>query len=157
MIKQEMADVFSIFHDGAIESHVGDKSCLKLKIDCTYLAELINPSYTCFYVELNNIKEIKLDTYSKENTDNNPEELPNILCDIDDIFEEEIDIYDANVEGNYVQVNCWIYSDKAKYVANSLKFDCDNLSIFDENNKPITFAELCQIGEKYWSSFGNKS
>ncbi|WP_291723122.1 hypothetical protein [Bernardetia sp.] len=58
--KQEMADTFSVLHDGTIESYEQKNNSIILKISCIYLAEHINLAFEYFYVELQEVSSLSL-------------------------------------------------------------------------------------------------
>ena len=95
--QQDIEDIFSILHDGTIESYIGNKNKLTLKISCVYLAEQINKSFEYFYVELTEIDILELFTWRSL-----MEEEQQTLINLKDIFKFELEIIDANIEDNIV-------------------------------------------------------
>lgn len=89
---QDISDIFSIFHDGSIESYSGDYQLLTLKVGCLYLAELIDPTFEYFYLELAEIEVLEFDSWTS------PPERPNILkTELADIFQSDLEIMEGEV------------------------------------------------------------
>lgn len=153
---QELADIFTIFHDGVIEDFQIDENNLYLTIGCVYLAELVNPSFESFILKLINIDKLELNSYSYITDHSNTEDYPIIISDIETIFEVEIDIFNAKSDNEFVKVNIWIVNDKSRFVANQLNIKCENYSLYNEENKPFSINRLYKISENYWTKFEEK-
>jgi len=150
--KQDMADVFSIFHDGSIEEYKVEKESIFLKIYCQYLAKNINPFYEFFWVKLNQLNSISLLPWLK----NSQEEL--FWTNIDLIFEKELEILNAKITlEDTIQVFCdcsnIFEENEVNYVGATLEFDCYSILIFDENKQEINLDYLKKIAAKYWKEF----
>jgi len=150
--KQDMADVFSVFHDGMIEEHKIEDDNLILKIYCQYLAKDINSSYEFFWVKLNQLKSINLLPWLK----NSQEEL--LWTNIDLIFKKELEILNAKITSeDTIQVFCdcsdIFEENEVSYVGATLEFGCYSISIFDENKQEISLDYLKEIATKYWKEF----
>jgi hypothetical protein len=83
---EDLADTFSIFHDGCIEDWSGDHQLVRLKIGCQYLAELIDPAYDAFFLDLRGITRLELDPWWKD------PERKTLLTDLQTIFNEGLQI-----------------------------------------------------------------
>ena len=152
--QQEIVDIFSIFHDGTIESWSGNEKKLTLKINCQFLAERINPEYVYFYVDIIDITAIELDTYI-DNAEKVVVESPIVIKEIDKIFSEEIDIFYAKTENQYVEINCWQVNEKLGYVANRLRINCSSVDVFNQSREWITISDFVKIGDDYWNNVAN--
>ncbi|MDQ3108895.1 MAG: hypothetical protein M3R17_03280 [Bacteroidota bacterium] len=56
---EDIADLFSMFHDGGIEEMIADENGHNLKIGLTYLAERIKPEYHFFYLRLISVEKFE--------------------------------------------------------------------------------------------------
>lgn len=149
--KQDMEDVFSIFHDGVVEEYEIERENLTLKVYCQYLAELINPSYDFFLVQLNQLKSISLMPWKKDSQ----EEI--FWTNTELIFQKGLEILSAKITSeDKIQVFCDYgdrLDDNAIYAGGTLEFDCNSIRIFDEEKKEISLNFLKEIATKYWGKF----
>ncbi|AFM03380.1 hypothetical protein Fleli_0926 [Bernardetia litoralis DSM 6794] len=149
--KQDMADIFSVLHDGMIEDHKIEDDNLILKIYCQYLAKNINSSYEYFWIELQNINSISLMPWLKDTK----EEV--FWKDIELIFQKGLEILNTKITSeDTIQVICDCYdrfNEDAIYVGGILEFDCNSIRIFDEAKNEINLGFLKEIATKYWDKF----
>ena len=149
--KQDMADVFSVLHDGMIEEHKIEDGNLILELYCQYLAKNINPSYEFFLVKLNQLKSISLMPWLKDSQ----EEI--FWKDTELIFQKGLEILNAEViSENIIRVFCdcnYEFDSSLNYVGGTLEFDCHSIRIFDEEKKEISLDFLKEIAIKYWEEF----
>lgn len=143
--------IFATFHDGTIESWNGNFDKLSLKISCSYLAEILDTDFEYFYFELKNVKKLELYTYSYINKDKNDELI--IVYELKEIFSNDIDVYYAKIEENYVNINCWLINEQKNYVANKLLLNCESIKILNHNKIEITYNKLFEISDYYWAKF----
>jgi hypothetical protein len=149
-VLDDIEDIFSIFHDGVIESYNGNVKVLTLTVNCQYLAELINPTFTKFYIRLENISMLNFTTWP------NPLYLPVLtLTDLKDIFESDLEILSVDIESNdFVNIACNQHDMAFDYCGGNLKLSCDKIEIFDEEFRRLTIDELDVICKYYWNKFG---
>jgi len=130
---QDMCDIFSIFHDGAIESWEGNKDLLVLTIECHYLAERIDKTFNRFFVELKNIDFIEFEPWP------NPIDLPvTIKTDLDDIFKAALEILYANVKDEKVVVDCNQHGVSFDYHGGNLTISCEKIQTYDQKRNSLT-------------------
>ncbi|WP_375559601.1 hypothetical protein ACE193_17955 [Bernardetia sp. OM2101] len=149
--KQDMADVFSVLHDGMIEEYKIEDDNLVLKIYCQYLAKDINISHEYFSIKLNQLKSISLMPWLK----NSQEEI--FWKDTELIFQKGLEILNAEViSENIIRVVCdcnYEFDSSLNYVGGTLEFDCNSIRIFDEAKNEISLDYLKEIATKYWNKF----
>lgn len=115
-VLQDVSDIFSIFHDGTIYAWTGDTQLLTLIIDCQFLAECIDKSYTKFYVELTQVDELSLSTWP------NPFDLPvQIFTDPSLVFKAELEILSADIMEEKVVVACSQHNLAFEYCGGNLQ------------------------------------
>ena len=148
---EEVRDIFSILHDGTISSWNGDATSLMLTVECQYLAELIDPSFDRFYVELDEIKELSLLTWP------NPADLlEQKLKLLQDIFAAELEILSAEIEEGRTVVVCNQHDTKFDYCGGSLVIDCVTVKIYDQSETVLTVERLNEICKSYWSRWSDE-
>lgn len=138
----ELASLFTILHDGTIESFTGNTKKLNLKISCQYLAELINPSFEYFYIQLIEIDFIELQTFKNISNFENFEKTAVVLTAPSDIFNEEIDLYRAETNNGHVEINCWQVNIGLNYIANCLRLNCERFTVQDHDHNLINIELL---------------
>lgn len=149
--QQNIIDIFSILHDGTIESWTGDKNKLVLKVSCFYLAELIDKDFEYFYIEITEILKIELDTWI------NPiEKGPQIFTEISDIFKAELEILSADKVDNEIVITCNQPFRDMNYSGGNLTLNCKSIKVFDQNINELTIEKFGEICKQYWDNFGKK-
>jgi len=147
-IAEKVADVFNILHDGSIEEWWFDKDVLTLKISCQYLAEIINPTFNFFNVELIGITTVELEPWWDDVT------LNEIITSHEDVFKGELEILSAKVLDDNVQVICNQWSKSLAYSGGNLLISCKQIEVYDEAKGSLSLSGLNDICNSYWGSFG---
>ncbi len=143
---QDIADVFSIFHDGEIAAWKGNEQLLTLTMDYPYLAEMINPDFEIFYIELYDIEKLDLLTWS------NPSDSPQlILKDYKKVFQLPLEIGYADIENDSITVSCYQRDSKYDYYGGNLHLACKQIKIYDHEKNELTVDELNEFCKKYWA------
>lgn len=142
-----ISDIFSIFHDGGIESWSGDKEKLILKISCLYIAETINKDFEFFYIELTSVEKLEMECWRL------PEEQPLILTTQEAIFSGDIEISSGEVEGDDAIVYVYQHNDELGYEGGTLRIKAESVKIFQHDMREVTVEFLNKIRNEYWDSF----
>lgn len=149
--QQDIQDVFSILHDGWIETWSGNRNKLVLIIGCTYLAELIDKSFEYFYVELFDIRKIEFFAWM------NPISLEQkIFTELSEIFQAELEILSSDKKDDDVVVVCNQHDTKFDYCGGNLTLNCQNIKVFDQSKRQLSIEEFDEICKKYWNHFGQE-
>lgn len=149
---ENIRDLFSLLHDGAICEWQGDINVLTLKIDCEYLAERIDKSFQFFYVNLIQIEQLQFATWP------NPFDLPTlVLTDLGDIFKPKLEILSARIKDAAVEVECFQGDRSFDYCGGYLLLDCHNIKIYNHDRNEMTIEQLDDICKSYWEEFTTKS
>ena len=147
---EAVRDIFSILHDGTISSWNGDATSLTLTVECQYLAELIDPSFDQFYVELGEVKELFLLTWP------NPAYLPEQkLAQLRDIFAAELEILSAEIDDDRTVVVCNQHDTKFDYCGGNLVIDCATVKIYDQSKTVLRAERLNEICKSYWDRWSD--
>jgi hypothetical protein len=146
-VQQDIQDIFSILHDGTIESWTGNKQKLVLKVRCPYLAKRIDKSFEYFYIEIRDIEKIELFAWM------NPRDSEQkIFTELSDIFKAELEILAADKEENNVVVVCNQHDTNYEYCGGNLTLICNEIKVFDQNNCYITIEKFDEICNQYWNN-----
>lgn len=133
-----------MLHDGSIRDWSGDRHCLTLQVDCQYLAELIDPSFESFFVELAQIETLHFDAWA---------EPTRTMTDLDGIFQNDLEILSAASKENRVEITCSCW--EPGFRGGTLFLSARSINIFDQQRRELTTAELAGICKKYWDKFGS--
>lgn len=147
---QDIADIFSGFHDGVITAYEGNYEKLLLTVECSYLAERINPDYERFYVEGLNLRKIELHTWRPDN------HSEKILFDLKKIFQTELEISRATVIDDDVLVHCYVDDIDYDYSGGALCLNCSDVKIYDQGHTLLTADFFNEIVGGYWDSIRNR-
>jgi hypothetical protein len=147
---EDMARIFSIFHDGLVESWSLDGNDLKLAIDILYLAERIDPGYRTFYVTIFDVSHLEFKRWM-----NNQSPAPR-LYDIHEIIQAQLEILEARIVGQGIEVNCNQSAPEFDYCGGSLFFRARGVKIFDQKMTAVLLEELDHVQETYWTEWKAK-
>ena len=148
----DIAEVFSLLHDGTVIKWAGDKDLLTLKISCLYLAERIKPTYEYFYLDLHKINKLEFNPWTA------PSDIPNIIKqEPGEIFETELEVLYAEVKDDSVKVSFNQADPKYDYCGGNLYVNCDAIKLFDHEHKELAIGQLNQICNEYWDDWKIKN
>ena len=142
-------DVFSIFHDGIINSFTGDESSLLLEVECHYLAKRIDNSFNNFYIELKEINKLYLQTWP------NPFDQPvKVLKKATDIFRAKLEILSVDLKDGNAVIDCNQHNLDFDYCGGYLTLACNSTKVYDQNKNELTIDYLNSICKEYWNECG---
>jgi hypothetical protein len=101
-----IAKLFSIFHDGVIVDASPQGEDLRLTVRLSYLAERVQPGFTTFTLLLRQLEELSFSTWPKESS-----VPPETLRDVHTFFSPPLDILSAEPSNCHVQVESTVYAD----------------------------------------------
>ncbi|HEY8402241.1 MAG TPA: hypothetical protein VIK89_13325 [Cytophagaceae bacterium] len=132
--------ILDVFHEGVIEElHLENKD-LNFKIECKYLAEIINENYTWFYGVLKNVRRFCFQPWDDED---------NVITNIENIKELKPDILGVDMsEEEFVKIysNC-----NSVYGGGNIIIDANDIRVFDEDFREMGMEELLNLSDKYWA------
>jgi hypothetical protein len=144
-------DIFSILHDGKISVWTGNKNVLTLTIDCPYLAGRIDKSFFSFFIDFIQVDDLQLTTWP------NPAELPVLtLTQLHDIFKAPLEILSVEKNGDVVIVACNQHDPAFDYVGGNLSISCEEIKIYDQNEKEMTIDQVDNLSKSYWVEVGKE-
>ncbi|MGY6648318.1 hypothetical protein [Wenyingzhuangia sp. IMCC45574] len=130
----EAANIFSIFHDGTIHSLEEKNGKTIMIIDCIYLAEMINPDFRFFNIEIKKLEQIALKKNKNIET-----------ISMKELEELNLEILTANYEDSKVIIAC----DYDFHSFVEIHLQLEEITLYDESNKLITLENLINIQKKY--------
>ncbi|AHM59127.1 hypothetical protein D770_08910 [Flammeovirgaceae bacterium 311] len=148
----DIAEVFSLFHDGSIVGWTGDNDILTLKIDCLYLAERLNADYEYFNLILYKIYRLEFDPWTDPSENNK-----HFKNSLGEIFEAELEILYADVKDSSVEISFNQADPKYNYCGGNLYLACEAIKIFDQEMNEIKIDELKSICNNYWEDWKIKN
>lgn len=150
--REDIRDIFSIFHDGGIATADVQGDNLVLEIDIQYLAERVKPEYKGFKVILYGFRDAEFSTW--------PSDLksePEKIADVHSIFKPELEVLEASIKANKIEVVCNQHSSEYDYCGGELSFIVDSAEVQDESGKSYSIEELDIICKGYWDEWAAKN
>lgn len=149
--REDIRDIFSIFHDGCIVVASIQTNTLVLDIEIQYLAE-IKPEYKGFKVFLYGFRDVEFSTWPSD-----LKSAPEKIKDIQSIFRPELEMLEANLKENSIEVVCSQHSSAYDYCGGELSFKVDFAAVQDESGKLYTIDELDILCKGYWDEWASKN
>ena len=149
--KEEIANVFSIFHDGDIMLFLEEGNNQTWKINCQYLAELIDPTFEYFLIEINNCSLLDFHPWI------NVEDSPKVdLKKSSEIFSVDLEILSANLNNQKIEITCNREDKNIDSSGGILILDCKSITVSNQRKEEINLSKLKEISSNYWNNFGSK-
>ncbi|WP_215226681.1 hypothetical protein [Echinicola shivajiensis] len=149
-VLNDIQDIFSIFHDGEIVDCKGDFNKLTLTIQCNYLAELINPDFENFYLNLSEINKLDFDPWM------NPIGLEKTDFDsYEDYLKVDLKIISAEIKDDSIIETCNQHDADLDFCGGNLMVSVKDFNLYDHNMTPMTIDQLALICRKYWYNARN--
>ena len=149
--QENIRSTFSIFHDGTICGFECYSDKLKLKVDCYYLSERINPEFECFYVELIKPTKFEFKPWSDKGFQRKK------ILDLNTISQWEYNIFTCKIVNGKYEIDVEIEEPKTALIGGSIIFYCDGIKIYDQSLIELTFEKLAELSESYWAEFENRT
>lgn len=147
IVQNDIRDIFSIFHDGGIVDCNGDLNKLTLTIQCNYLAELINPDFEKFYIDLIEIDKLDFDPWM------NPIDLEKIVFNsYEEFLKVDLEILFADIKDDFVLITCNQHDTNLDYCGGNLMISANDFNLFDQNRTKLTIEQLDLICRTYWDN-----
>lgn len=147
---QDLSDVFSILHDGIITSYSENDRRLTLKVECCYLAELIDKRFDSFYIALDTVNHLSFITWP------NPFDEPVIqLTLVEDVFKAPLEISSAEIKNDQVLISCNQHDLRFNYCGGQLLINCEVVHVYDNDGKELSIYSLDSLAKEYWREIGS--
>jgi hypothetical protein len=147
-ILANIKDIFNIFHDGDIIGYEMNENDLKLRVKISYLTERVREGYSYFMVTLFNCTKIQLETWP-----NQKGHEPEFYRDLQQIFQANLWILDAEIKEKSIVVSCSQADTAFDYCGGYLAFTAESAKVEDESGKEYTIVELGNLSEAYWDEW----
>ncbi len=134
--------LFSLFHDGSILNIKKDSHNYTCRVDILYLAERIHPNFSYLNVRLVGVKEFILEKL----------EYSEVITDIDQMNKFDIEVLQAEIEGNGIKILCSCNHGEFSY----LTVKADDIQVYDPDWNAIELAQLEQTARGYWEDFAKR-
>ena len=145
---ENIAKIFSIFHDGGINGYSFQNDELTLTVDIMYLAQRIDTSFKTFKIIIKELNQLSLTTWPD---DSNQE--PEIIKDTSLVFEGDLEILDGEIEKNLVKIIFNQTKPKMGYCGGYIHFQAKTASVEDEAGKEYSIKELTDLAKGYWQEW----
>jgi hypothetical protein len=144
--RKEIANVFQIFHDGDIIFDCEEETTQTWKIDCQYLAEIINHRFHFFWVKIINCNLMEFTPWM-----NQLESPKETWKTSNKIFQTELEILSAKESNKTIEIICNQIDTRLNYRGGNLILDCEGIKIFDQDWNNIEYERLRKICSDYWN------
>lgn len=148
----DLAELFSLFHDGVIVDASGDGHDLELRVRITYLAERIAPGFTTLIVHIHEVEDLAFVTWPKE-----PSAAAQTLRGLAEIFAPPLEILSGEVVADRIEVVCNQPAASALHCGGMLAFRVTSADVIDQNGKHYSLAELAEIADAYWKDWTHRT
>ena len=142
-INERITLVFNCLHDGTISAWTGDLALLTLTVNCRYLAELLDPAFDSFVVQLSDITRFEMETWA------NPGIEIQIKTEPAHVWKDELEILSAEKENDYVKIAFNQPDLTQGYCGASLVIKASDIKIFDQQFRELSIEQLVTITNNY--------
>ncbi|MEM0966109.1 MAG: hypothetical protein AAGJ81_08185 [Verrucomicrobiota bacterium] len=144
-LQEEISDIFSVLHDGHIESSERNEDTLSFSVSIMYLTERIEGS-NMIHVALFGYRNSEFIAWMKDGNSKT----------ISDYSLTDLDILSGKVEEGRIRADFSNHSSDSEYCGGTLYFECDSYAIEAPEGKSITLHAIKEVAAKYWGDFGKK-
>ena len=146
--QENIAEIFSVFHDGGIDRYVLQDGRLDLWIEIPYLAERINSEFSCFKISLSGVGGIAFRPWLV--ADEEP-----VFVSMDEAFQLELGILWAEVVGGAISIGCdQCVGDMS--AGGNLFIEAQAAEVSDEAGTFYSLEELVTLANGYWNEFARR-
>ncbi|WMJ73739.1 hypothetical protein RCC89_11265 [Cytophagaceae bacterium ABcell3] len=141
MKSEVIRDVLAIFMEGIFEELSVHHNDINFKIECSYLANIIDPCFKNFYGTLKNVQDIYFIPWDDESI---------VLTSMKEIARVKPDILSVEIEEDgYIKIygNCL-----NGFTGGSLFFKADHIKIYTEEFETISHEALLELTDRFWYS-----
>lgn len=139
----DLSEVFNLLHDGVIVEGMYEGQQLNLKIEIPYLADIINPDYSWFYLTLNGCSSVHFEPWDERQTQ---------ILSSTAIFSQRINILDAQMQGERLLISCSVVGKKTSFGGGRLIIEAESIKVFDEDLIATSLEDLKGLAAKYWKN-----
>ena len=149
---EEIAEVFSIFHDGGVDGVRPSGSDVEIEIDISYLAKRVDESFSFFLVQLHECTVLRFVPWGEEDG-----ARPSSIVATEPVESLDLEILSATVESEAVHVLCLAHAGGESIRGGVLELSVAALTVLDERRCPMTLAALGEVSDGYWADWRKKT
>jgi hypothetical protein len=144
--QKDIETVFSLMHDGVILGARYADQELNLKVEIPYLADIIDPGYSHFYMTLGQCRLVVFKPWNAK---------VESLTDPKIIFSQPMNILEARPVGRCVEIGCSLLERKDSYKGGVLLIEAGSIQVFDEDFVRFSTDDIKAVARRYWKNFAN--
>ncbi len=144
LLTERLCHLFSCLHDGLIVNCKGSLHKLTLKIQCNYLAELIDPKFENFYLDLIKIDKFDFILWDKSRI------FKNHFDSYEDYFKSELEILSSEIKEDLVIVKCMKEDLDCSGV--NLIISAKEFNLYNHQMESMTISDLDLVCREYWDN-----
>jgi hypothetical protein len=149
---ENIAAIFSIFHDGVIAGYVRGDKTLTMEIEIEYLARRIKPDYTRFFVALHGVSQISFLTWPSV-----VGEEPVLMKNGEQVLATRMDILEGYAKEGLIEVTCMQSNSTVGFCGGELYLACTSAIVTDQGGRQYELDQLDTIGRQYWQEWAEKN
>lgn len=144
----DMAALLGAFHDGSLMWPLERVFSGRWEVYCPYLAELVAPSCTCFYLQVKGVQVAVFQPWWRE------ADRAAVTWDLLAAPRGlELEIASAEARGQGVLLHT--YSMAADYGGGTLYLELDQVQLYDPMERPMSLKQLQTLVQSYWATFSS--
>jgi hypothetical protein len=148
----DIAEVFSILHDGRITQVEAGDGVLVLNVQIRYLAQRIAAGYRGLSVTLGGVKDVSFEPWPKDVQRSLP-----VMTDWGAIFAPVLDILDGDVVDGGIQITCNQAAPEYPYCGGELRLSAGWVEVVDEGSTRYSLEELRSLAAAYWEEWSKNA
>ncbi len=139
----DIEDLFNIFHDGSLVIQDRQSNPQTWKIDCEYLAEMIDPTFNFFYLKVYAVQQLSFEPWFDDTSKEKVAWTGSKL--------EALDLEILSAKSNEKIIEISGLEDFVDGISGgTLSLLCEKIEIFDQQSQSIPLEDLKVIAEFYW-------
>ncbi len=147
-IRDTIAQVFNILHDGSIIKCAVNGNNLELTIKMEYTTKFMQPDFQLFYILLSNCSNVHFLPWKK-----NKNETISYTKDLE-VITNELTILNKKTDLNTIEIMSQVEGSN-DLVGGIFTFSASNILIFTKDKKQLSLEKLQKIAEQYWGNSGS--
>lgn len=147
----DIADLFSMLHDGVVASFRLEDTTLQLEVEIPYLTQRIDPNYRFFRVALVGVQTPLLETWPKEQS-----APPELISRWEEILNPPPDILSGEIKNGRIHITLNQPAVECAHCGGTLEVSIESVAVYDESGKSYTPDELKRLCTEYWQDWSSK-
>ena len=144
---EQVARVFSIFHDGSIESRETNEHSDSVFVEIAYLAARTGPKHIGFVVDLHGLRSARFQAWPDGDL-----AYP-AVAGLEIVLAFDLEILDGVAHREAVMVRCLSHSSDYRSQGGELTLDLSGIDVRDESGRAYSLADLEALCSDYWKAW----